>query len=129
MRKKFFKRFAATALACMMVAQSASGVVVSAATQSQMASDKEVVYVNSYGASTREQNFDDNWKFYLGDASGAESNGYDDSSWRTVNLPHDYSIEQGYTKNGEAESAYLLGGTGWYRKHFTVSSDMEGKSV
>ena len=130
MRKKLFKRVAASALAFMMVAQSASGIVVASAdTQSQMASDKEVVYVNSYGTSTREQNFDDNWKFYLGEASGAESNAYDDSAWGTVNLPHDYSIEQEYSKQGEAESAYLLGGTGWYRKHFTVAPEMEGKSV
>ena len=44
-------------------------------------------------------------------------------------MPHDYSIEQEYTQSGEAESAYLLGGTGWYRKNFTLGKEMEGKKV
>ena len=35
-------------------------------------------------------------------------------------LPHDYSIDQPYTASGEAESGYLPGGVGWYRKTFTV---------
>lgn len=44
-------------------------------------------------------------------------------------LPHDYSISQEYSKSMEAESGYLGGGTGWYRKNFTLSSDTQGKRV
>lgn len=96
----------------------------------QMSSEKETVYVNQYGSKTeRSQNFDDNWRFYFGDASGAEQPTFDDSQWRQLSLPHDYSIEQEYTQSGEAESAYLLGGTGWYRKNFTLDKAMEGKEV
>ena len=96
----------------------------------QMSSEKETVYVNQYGSKTeRSQNFDDNWRFYFGDASGAEQPTFDDSQWRQLSLPHDYSIEQEYTQSGEAESAYLLGGTGWYRKNFTLGKEMEGKKV
>ncbi len=56
---------------------------------------------------------------------------YNDSFWKNVDLPHDYSIDQGYTTAApaEQESGYVLGGTGWYRKSFTLSSDMAGKVV
>lgn len=89
-------------------------------TESQMSSDKEVVYVNNYSAAKRDVNFNDNWKFYLGDGSGAEEPAFDDSKWEHVNLPHDYSIEQEYSTKMEAESGYLPGGIGWYRKSFTL---------
>ena len=95
----------------------------------QMSSDPEAVYVNNYTGTTRSENFSDNWKFYMGDASGAQDPGFNDSGWEQVNLPHDYSIEQEYTKSGEAESGYLLGGTGWYRKSFTLGSSAEGKQI
>lgn len=97
--------------------------------ENQMTSEPEAVYVNSVGNAERDINFDANWKFNLGDASGAEEAAFNDSRWETVNLPHDYSIEQEYTSQGEAESGYLLGGTGWYRKNFTVAKDLEGKKI
>ena len=42
---------------------------------------------------TREQSFDLGWRFLRGDVAGAENPGFDDSSWRRVDLPHDWSIE------------------------------------
>ena len=110
MKNKRFKRLGAVILAAAMVLQSFGGMTGVYAAGNQMESDKELVYLDSYGSDVREQNFDDNWKFYQGDLSGAESEGYDDSAWRNVTLPHDYSIEGEYTSRGEAESAYLLGG-------------------
>ena len=98
--------------------------------QTQMSSDKEVVYVNTVNNATeRTQNFDANWKFYLGDAGNAQTSNFDDSKWRNISLPHDYSIEQEYSKQMEAESGYLPGGTGWYRKHFTVGNELKGKEI
>ncbi len=138
MERKEIRRVVASALAAVLIAPSFGSMTVAYAKEAQnpvnqetqMSSDKEVVYVNTYSdATVREQNFDDNWKFYLGDASGAEGKNFDDSRWRNVNLPHDYSIEQEYSKSMEAESAYLPGGTGWYRKHFIVSEDMKGKEL
>ena len=41
-------------------------------TESQMSSDKEVVYVNNYSAAKRDVNINDNWKINLGEATGAE---------------------------------------------------------
>jgi beta-galactosidase len=41
----------------------------------------------------REVSFDEGWRFLRGNASGAARVDFDDSSWRTVDLPHDWSIE------------------------------------
>ena len=51
----------------------------------QMSSEPELVYINTLGdPSVRSQNFNENWKFYLGDASGAEGEQFDDSAWKNV---------------------------------------------
>ena len=66
---------------------------------------------------------DDNWKFILSDIKDAEKQNFDDSQWRTLNLPHDWSIEGEFkedaTTNGHG--GYLPAGIGWYRKHFSIS--------
>lgn len=64
--------------------------------------------------------FDDNWKFSFGPIIGAEKPNFDHSSWQDINLPHDFSIDQAYSKAGQAQSAYKLGGIGWYRKFFRI---------
>lgn len=95
----------------------------------QMVSDPETVFINSYDGAVRSQDFNSNWKFFLGEAGNAQDANFDDSKWRSVNLPHDYSIEQEYSTNMEAESGYLPGGTGWYRKNFTVPVEAADKQV
>ena len=91
-----------------------------------MSSEPEVVYNNTYeNPAIRTQNFDSNWKFYLGDAGEAQGKEFDDSKWESISIPHDYSIIQDYTTALDAESGYLPGGTGWYRKHFVVGKEME----
>lgn len=66
---------------------------------------------------------DYNWKFKLGDFKGAESPSFNDSDWRTLNLPHDWSIEGKYDKDAPTggSGGYLPTGIGWYRRHFRVS--------
>ena len=98
-------------------------------TSTQTNTAPEQVFLNKYSGTVRTQNFNDNWKFYLGDASGAQTPAFDDSSWDQVNLPHDYSIDQKYSQKMEAESGYLPGGTGWYRKNFTVDESLKGKRI
>lgn len=41
----------------------------------------------------RRADFDNNWKFFLGDDSTAKNPGFNDEAWRMLNLPHDWSIE------------------------------------
>lgn len=96
----------------------------------QMSSEPELVYISTVdNPALRVQNFNENWKFYLGEASGADGEQFDDSAWKNVDLPHDYSIDQEYTTAGEAESGYKLGGIGWYRKNFKVDESLKGKSI
>lgn len=68
--------------------------------------------------------FDDGWQFILEDVSGAEMPDYDDSSWRTLNLPHDWAIEGDFSEKNPsgAGGGALPGGVAWYRKHFEVDS-------
>lgn len=102
--------------------------VKSSDSSNQMASEEEFVYLNAYDADTRTQDFDQNWKFYLGDVENAQDPAFNDSAWKSISLPHDYSITQDYTQSGEAESGYLPGGTGWYRKSFSIPN-AKGKRV
>ena len=44
-------------------------------------------------AAERTRSFDQDWRFLRGDAPGAEAPSFDDSGWRTLDVPHDYSIE------------------------------------
>lgn len=75
--------------------------------------------------------FNDNWVFNLGDVQGAKEKNFNDSSWRNLNLPHDWSIELDFNINSESthEGGYLDGGIGWYRKTFTLPSEMKGKRI
>ncbi len=138
MKRKDLKRKGAAAIAAVLAAGMvipsmafAAGPAVRVGSDSsvQMSSEPEAVYVNSYDGAVRSESFNDNWKFYLGDASGAEEPGFNDSTWEQVNLPHDYSIEQDYSTSMEAESGYLPGGTGWYRKNFTLDESAAGKQI
>ena len=63
------------------------------------------------------QNFCEGWQFHLGDVAGAEQPNLDDSSWRTLDIPHDWSIELPLDPNvGYGMTVgYLPGGIGWYR--------------
>ncbi len=66
--------------------------------------------------------FDANWRFIKDDVTGANATTFDDSSWRLVNLPHDWSIEGPYDQNSPVGGAggFLPAGIGWYRTSFTV---------
>jgi beta-galactosidase len=73
--------------------------------------------------------FNFNWKFYKGDITNGQSVALDDSGWRSLDLPHDWSIEGPFSKNNSSCTAYLPGGIGWYRKSFYVSVDQKYKKV
>ncbi|MDX2185626.1 MAG: glycoside hydrolase family 2 TIM barrel-domain containing protein [Opitutaceae bacterium] len=80
------------------------------------------------------------WQFHRGEAERAEEPAHDVKSWRTLDLPHDWSIElPGVLKAGEglrdpnlprgADIGYLRGGVGWYRKELRVEGVMPGERV
>jgi beta-galactosidase len=81
--------------------------------------------------------FDSSWRFHRGGAQGAESPEFDVSKWRELNLPHDWSIEDlpGTTSPfdpnaiSQVNGGFTTGGTGWYRKSFTIPNEQRGKRV
>ncbi len=77
------------------------------------------------------ENFDNKWKFFLGSLVNAQDVGFDDSKWRTLNLPHDWSIEGEFSVNNPASpgGGALPGGIGWYRKSFSIPENQKGKQV
>ena len=52
---------------------------------------------------------EENWKFHLGEAEDAWYKGYDDSSWRDVVIPHDWSVEQPFSQEYSSGTGYLAG--------------------
>jgi beta-galactosidase len=91
----------------------------------------------------RERNFDADWHFLRGDAPGAEQPAFDDSTWRVLDVPHDWSIEDLPANNstnrvgpfnpdlspGKDATGNTVGGTSWYRKYFTLPASDAGKKL
>ena len=71
------------------------------------------------------------WRFFKGDAPGAEQPGFADAAWRKLNLPHDWSIEGPFDQNAPTggPGGYLPTGIGWYRKTFTLAEAMQGRKL
>ena len=76
-------------------------------------------------------NFDFDWLFLKSDPAGAEKVAYDDSAWRPLNVPHDWSIEGPTDKNMKAgrSMGFLPGGVAWYRKHFSLPAEYKGNKL
>ena len=75
--------------------------------------------------------FNKDWKFFLGNDSAASRTVYDDSKWRKLSLPHDWSIESDFLSNAPAtnQGGSLPGGIGWYRKTFVLPLSAKNKNV
>lgn len=67
------------------------------------------------------EKFNGGWLFLQRDDSLAAGVGYDDSAWRRLSLPHDWSAEGPLSPSLASCTGYLPGGVGWYRKHFTLT--------
>jgi len=86
--------------------------------------------------------FDRAWKFHLGEAIGADQPAFDDTSWRALDIPHDWMIEgvpgaDPSTMDGPfdkkspagADGGSLNAGIGWYRKTFTLPAASKDKHI
>jgi beta-galactosidase len=90
----------------------------------------------------RNQSFDANWKFQKSKEIDAKEPNFNDSAWRKLDVPHDWSIED-LAENptdstigpfykgaiGKNATAFSVGGTAWYRKHFSLDKSATGKKV
>ena len=100
------------------------------------------------------ENLDFGWRFHAGDAVGTGLGDspsfaelmYDDSQWRTIDLPHDFQIEQPWVTPAADEKAdnsdaaaniksrlsargFKEMGRAWYRQHFSLSDTLRRKRV
>ena len=84
-----------------------------------------------FAATPRRDAFDFGWKFTRGDAPGAQQAAFADASWRTLDLPHDWSIEGPFAQDelSAGAGANAPTGIGWYRKRFTPPAAYKGKKV
>ncbi|HEV8562707.1 MAG TPA: glycoside hydrolase family 2 TIM barrel-domain containing protein [Actinophytocola sp.] len=125
------------------MARRPAGVLLAAVLMAAMGAGVSVAAPDDRGArgAERSAGFDRAWKFALVNAAGitdptgayarAQEPGFDDSAWRTLDLPHDWSIELDPTETGGTNSGtgFLQGGLGWYRKTFTLPRSLAGKRI
>lgn len=77
------------------------------------------------------KNIDFDWSFSLGDFPEAKEASFDDSNWRILDLPHDWSIEGEYAQDHgtDWQTGFLPAGIGWYRKTFDVNENWIDKQI
>ena len=99
--------------------------------------------------------FTDDWRFHRGDLDGAEASAFDDASWRVLDVPHDWSIEDlpgaepegagaiwtggtsplktgpfdANASEGQIATGWTVGGVGWYRRAFDKPKVSDGGKV
>ena len=83
------------------------------------------------GSARETISFDGDWRFLKADAAGAEQPGFDESAWRKLDVPHDWSIEGPFAADNPTggAGAFLPGGVGWYRKQFSLPENLSGRRV
>ena len=85
------------------------------------------------------------WRFHLGDVAEGASPSLNDADWRTVDVPHDFQIEQPWVTPGSNERAvndpaanlasrlssrgFKEMGRGWYRLHLTPADSLRGRRL
>jgi beta-galactosidase len=71
-----------------------------------------------------EVGLDKSWEFIRQDVAGAEAAHFDDSAWQAVSLPHTWN-----NLDGQDGGDNYYRGPAWYRRHFTPSRQLAGKSL
>ena len=74
--------------------------------------------------------FNGGWLFQKTNDSLAFATEYDDSSWRQLDLPHDWAIEGPFKPEYNLRTGGLpIYGNAWYRKHFVVDASKKGSII
>ena len=77
-----------------------------------------------------DEDFNKNWLFFKGQVKDGEKPFYNDSNWRSLNVPHDWAIEGPFSNKHNARTGGLpVTGEAWYRKHFTVAKENKDKKI
>jgi beta-galactosidase len=101
-----------------------------------------IVLAPVFSQSKRDRLFNDNWVFKNDSTIDASGANYDDSNWRHLDLPHDWSIEDLPNQKkdsvigpfdrksvGQGATGFTVGGTGWYRKAFSTEKSFDNGIV
>lgn len=128
-KQQMWNRLTAMLLCLVMGMSAAVPITGLAETHQTLYGAEETVVYSGQSDQKRSTDFNSDWKFRLGNLSNAQNQNFDDSGWERVSLPHDFSIIQNFTTSSEAESGFLPGGVGWYRKSFTLPQSCAGKSI
>lgn len=95
-------------------------------------------------AQSRKVCIDQNWQYAYGSHQEATATDFDDSQWRTLNLPHDWSVESEAAElaggthigpfskehGGGYQNANTIGGEAWYRKTLVQSAaERNGRTI
>ncbi|MDR1153663.1 MAG: DUF4982 domain-containing protein [Bacteroidales bacterium] len=75
------------------------------------------------------EKINDGWQFHLGDVPNAQAVDFDAGKWRTLDLPHDWSVEGTLSPSLASCTGYLPGGIGWYRKTVDIPQGKPGDRV
>lgn len=73
------------------------------------------------------QTLDSGWRFHKGDPGAAMNPAFDDSGWRTVRVPHDWSMDEPFRADLGSGNGYAAGGVAWYRRSFAVDAAQQGR--
>jgi beta-galactosidase len=75
--------------------------------------------------------FDPDWRFLQQGIGNGQEIALDDSAWRTLDVPHDWSIEGPVAQSNPSGQAggYYPDGISWYRKHFNLPDEDSQKRV
>ncbi|NJP40522.1 glycoside hydrolase family 2 protein [Oscillospiraceae bacterium HV4-5-C5C] len=68
------------------------------------------------------------WRFHLGDCPDAWQKWYQDEAWEQVDLPHDWSVTQPFSRSCSSGTGYLEGGIGWYRLTLDPGPDFDPRT-
>lgn len=77
------------------------------------------------------ENFDEGWFFSRTDEPSAAQPEFDHTSWRRLDLPHDFAVEGPFEPKAAsgAPGGFLPGGVAWYRKTFQLPESTAGQKV
>ena len=83
-----------------------------------------ICFILSANAQRVITSFDADWKFIKQDIAQAAAANYNDKAWRSLNVPHDWSIEYPFNRANTSGrgGGYVETGIGWYRKSFVLNT-------
>jgi beta-galactosidase len=73
--------------------------------------------------------FNSAWSFHKGDIANGVDGVKAAGQWKTIDLPHDWSIEGPFSDEWASATGYLPGGIGWYTTSFAGNINWQGKQV